>query len=92
MNDRFKFRCWDEQIKKMRYGDIQLSCEGKPFILEAHANGLKAADIDNIVIMQCTGLKDKTGKLIYEGDIVDCYVSTKKLYRYPVKYEIGSLC
>ena len=70
MNDRFKFRCWDKQIKKMRYGDIQLSCSGLPFILEATSEGLKVVDIDNIEIMQCTGLRDNTDKLIFEGDIV----------------------
>lgn len=70
MNDRFKYRCWDKQIKKMRYGDIQLSCSGLPFTLEATSEGLKVVDIDNIEIMQCTGLRDKNGKLIYEGDIL----------------------
>lgn len=70
MNDRFKLRYWDKQIKKMRYGDIQLSCNGLPFTLEVTSKGVRAVDIDNVEIMQCTGLKDKNGKLIYEGDII----------------------
>lgn len=76
MQDRFKFRAW---IKR-KGCNYFFKFDQDTFIpLDKFIKDPKC------IIEQCTGLKDKNGKLIYEGDIVRYHVLKK--VSFPIEKE-----
>lgn len=67
MNDRFKFRVWDKYIQSYIKENL-----GEEYVWIEDDGQLGAGIDDSCILEQCTGLKDKNGNLIYEGDVLLC--------------------
>lgn len=82
MSREIKFRAWDIRNNEMiKHDFVILGANGRVYISDEKNSG------DYITLLQFTGLHDKNGKEIWEGDV--CNVTMNKDKNEAIDYDMG---
>lgn len=82
MQDRFRFRVWD--VRRKEWSESWLIQENGS-IISFYKNEGVTLPASDLCIQQCTGLKDKNGELIFEGDWIEIEVWFGELSHFSLK-------
>ena len=83
-----RYRAWDKHGHKMFANDELIIWNGNVYANDSKkltCNNLKGWSIDDEYLMQSTGLRDKEGTEVFEGDILHHQIQTE--YTFIVKYD-----